>query len=312
MPKGTTLPIQRADVLDISTIGTYQRCPTKGLYQYGFNRSPIGVNYPIQFGVSYHKFREILEVSYKKLLTDGVDVLNSKESQRQVYLLAWGMASRSFENPPLDHKKAYLTDSRLESSCRKSFDNWLHEKMTGRYNVLYSEQSFDLSLPSGRRFGGRFDQILEWNGKLWVRDYKTVSRMGKTYGEQFEPNNQMTGYVWAAQELSGRRVEGVIIDVCYNTKNVGPDFYEFLTTRTPDHIERWVETIEAEIKEIDSYYEADLFPMRTGACHDFGGCYFRDACKKSSWPMIERWLLANTNESHWDFMNPEAEEGVVD
>jgi len=319
MPKGITLPIHRADVLDNSTVGTYQRCPTKGLYQYGFNRAPIGTNYPIQFGVAFHKFKEILEVSYKNILSTslgtgflGVDITKNKEAQRSLYTLAWGVASKDFENPPLDSKKAYLTDSRLENSCRKAFDNWVHEKSTGRYNVLFTEQAFDLALPNGRRFGGRFDQILEWNGKLWIRDFKTVSRMGKTYGEQFEPNNQMTGYVWAAQELSGRRVEGVIIDVCYNTKNLGPEFYEFLTTRTTAHIDRWTETVEAEIEEIDNYYKADHFPMRTGACHDFGGCYFRDACKKSSWPMIERWLLANTTESHWDFMNPEAEEGVVD
>jgi hypothetical protein len=311
MPLVITMPIERSEVSDNSEISTHQRCPTKGLYQYGLNRAPIGTNYPIQFGVSYHKFREILEVVFEAHPREG-DGLLDKEWQRETYELAWYAASKKFEDPPLDHKKAYLTTSRLSNACQLAFENWLHEKATGRYVVLFNEQAFDLALPSGRRFGGRFDQILEWNGKLWIRDFKTVSRMGKTYGDQFEPNNQMTGYVWAAQELSGRRVEGVIIDVCYNTKNQGPEFHEFLTTRTPEHIERWLETIESETKEIDRYYEAGVFPMRTQACHDYGGCYFREACKKSSWPMIERWLEANTVESHWDFMNPEAEEGVVD
>lgn len=308
MPLTVSMPIERTKVCDNSEVGTHQRCPTKGLFQYGMNRAPIGTNYPIQFGVAYHKFREILEVVWLEKPGD----LTDRDWARGVFELAWFAAIKGWEDPPLDHKKAYLTESRLSQACTKAFDNWLHEKQTGRFNVLFTEQAFDLALPSGRRFGGRFDQVLEWNGKLWVRDFKTVSRMGKTYGDQFEPNNQMTGYVWAAKELSGRPVEGVIIDVCYNTKNQGPEFYEFLTTRTPEHIERWIETIETEIVEIDRYYESMTFPMRTQACHDYGGCYFREACRKSSWAMVERWLEEKTTESHWDFMNPEAEEGVVD
>ncbi len=302
-------PIERAGVSDFSTMSTYQRCGLKGFMQYSINRSPCGVNFPIQFGVAYHKFREILEISYKKAPPEN---LGDREWQQKIYTVAWRIASLSFVDPPHDHKKAYLTTARLESACSQAFDIWLNEKASNRYEILFSEQSFDLELPSGRRFGGRFDQILEWNGNLWVRDFKTTSRMGKTYSQTFDPHNQMTGYVWAAQILSGRRVEGVIADVVYNTKNQGPTFHEFLATRNTGHIERWVQTVDFELGEIDRMHEEMCFPMRTGACHDFGGCYFRDCCKKTGWYMMEKWLASNTDESHWDFSNPDAEEGSVD
>lgn len=309
MLEGITYSQEPREVKDHSTVSTFVRCPMKGYYQYSIHRSPIGVNYPIQFGVAYHKFREVLELIFKK--NPEVN-LSDRQWQRETYQLAWQIATKDYEDPPLDHKKAYLTTARLDASCNKGFSAWLHEKSTGRYIVLFTEQAFDLSLPSGKRFGGRFDQILEWNGKLWVRDFKTVSRMGRTYGEQFEPNNQMTGYCWAAQELSGRKVEGVIIDVLYNTKNQGPDLHEFLTTRTPEHSQRWIESTEKEIEDIEDYHRKQVFPMRTGACNDYSGCYFRDCCKKSSGAMQMKWLEANTTESKWDFMNPEAEEGVTD
>ena len=59
-------------------------------------------------------------------------------------------------------------------------------------------------------------------------------------------------------------------------------------------------------------YERDIYPMRTQACNDYGGCYFREACQKGTWHMVQRWLLAKTEESHWDFANPEGEKGVTD
>jgi hypothetical protein len=52
--------------------------------------------------------------------------------------------------------------------------------------------------------------------------------------------------------------------------------------------------------------------MRTNSCDAYGGCYFRDACQKEYQPQVEAWLEFNTQESVWDFTNPEGEEGVTD
>lgn len=313
MPEGLTLPISKPRVYDSSILSTCTRCGVKGLYQYFLNRSAARINFPIQFGQSYHEFRDVVESNYLALELDvAAGVYEDLQLQRFLFETGWNVASKDWEEPETDHRHSYLNESRLLTTCEEAFKNWLEEKALKRLKILQTEQAFELELPSGKLYGGRFDQILEWNGKLWVRDFKTTSRMGKSYGLRFDPNNQFTGYVWAAQSLSGRRVEGVLVEVVYNTKTKGPEFHDFIATRTPDHILRWIETVEFEIEEVERMFEEDRWPFRTTACDDFGGCYFRDACRKSSWFMIQRWLEANTIESVWDFADPDSETGVVD
>lgn len=315
-PEGLALPLRRPEVFDNSTVSTWTRCPRKGFYQYSACRSPVGINFPIQWGVGYHKFREVIESLYQKIVLENKEDVKDSDVQSIIFNAGWDSATKvtegSWIDPEPEHRHSYLTRARLLRACEESFDAWLMEKSEAIYKVLLHEQPFDLELPSGHRYGGRFDQLVDWRGKLWVRDFKTTSRMGKGYALRFDPNNQMTGYVWGAQVLSGRPVEGVIIEVVYNTKTKGPDFFQFLSTRTPIQVRQWSEYIGYEISDIERHMEQGVFPMRTDACDDYGGCYFRDACKRDGWGSIQRWLEANTVESVWDFMDPDSEEGVVD
>jgi hypothetical protein len=301
---GSSLPVARPRVFDNSTIASVSRCPRKGYYQYWLNRAPSGTNYAIQFGLGYHKYREILEKLYLK---DP-----NRDDWPMYHAVAYDVAVKGWENPPIGHSKEYLVETRLRTTCDQAFENWKQEKDAGIFNVLFTEQAFELILPNGKRYGGRFDQLLEWHGKLWIRDFKTTSRMGRTYAAQFDPNNQIAGYIWAASELSMRDIEGVMIETIYNTKTKGPEFHPLLSTRSEGHIEQWLETVQDEIGDIEAREERDVWAMRTEACSDYGGCYFRDACQKEYWSSIDDWLLANTTHSVWDFMNPDKEEGVVD
>ena len=322
--KGLSLPIVEPEVFDNSMLSTFQRCPRKGFYQYGLQRSPSGTNYPIQFGVGYHKFRETLESLYTKMKQKG-ELACDPKLQRAIYELSFkaalavtrvkdedGKPYLGWKEPPIEHKHAFLSEHRLDKTCQEAFKIWLDEKQDGNIVIILSEQSFDLDLPNGERYGGRFDQLIEWNHKLWLRDFKTTSRMGKGYGAKFDPDNQMPGYIWASQRLSDETVEGVLIEVVYNTKTMGPDFFPFLSTRTEWQIDDWERDAAYEIEIVRKHFLDMHFPKRTTACNDFGGCYFRDACKSDGWPNIERWLLQNTIHSVWDFANPDKEEGVVD
>lgn len=316
VPEGLSLVPHIPEVWDNSTVSTWTRCPRKGFYEYGLSRSPVGVNYPIQWGVGYHKFREVLESLYKKVVVDGGALLGEPDIQSFIYNGAWNaaiVAEGKWEEPDAEHKHSYLTKARLARACEEAFESWLEEKRDDKIQVLLFEQPFDLILPNSTyRYGGRFDQLVDWDGKLWIRDFKTTSRMGKGYSLRFDPNNQMTGYVWGAQELSGRNVEGVIVEVVYNTKTKGPDFFPFLSTRTAEQVRQWLRGIVWEIGEIERQLSAGVFPMRTEACDDWGGCFFRDACRRDGWASIQMWLESNTVESIWDFMDPGSEEGVVD
>jgi len=271
-----SLPIYKPEVFDNSALETFSRCPRRWLYRYGMRRAPSGENYPINFGLAYHKYREVVE-----------DVMREEESSMTPVIHALGVAKalEGFENPPAGHRHEFLNISRLGITLALAHDRIVSEQEQGAIQVVRSEDSFDLELPWAcpyceceelpelvedvylckecrqevvppERYGGRMDQVVDWRGKLWIRDFKTTSRMGNTYPQQFSPNNQMSGYVWAGEKLSGRPVKGVIIETVYNTKTQGPEIKQFLSTRSPGQIDTWLNNVFHEATELRACLDA--------------------------------------------------------
>lgn len=328
----TRLPTITRSGYDNSILGTHGRCPRLDLYDYHLGRVGRGNNYPINFGIAYHSFRETLEKLYLKWVIEETKSIDSVK--KLLYQTSWAVASKEWTDPPIEHKKSYLDLTRLEIVCEESFESWLGEKARGAMKVIATETAFDLPLPRKlcRRcwewsdpeytlclrcggplfteyFQGRFDQILEWNRRLWVRDFKTVGRR-EDWRAKFSPAHQFTGYTWAAQILSGRRIDGVIAEVVYNTKTMGPEFHPTFASRSANDIEMWLEWVEFETANRRRAEATDIWPMRTTACGDYGGCFFRECCNLGNWSSIETWLEDKTIHSVWDPLNPEREEGI--
>lgn len=302
-----SLPVVDRRSIDNSVGQTYCRCPRLAFYNYRLNRASTGKNFPILFGSAYHNFREILELLYMKYVLEQNEDL--EDLKQALYIAAFKQATEGWEDPPLEHKHAHLDYARLEKTCKSAFESWLNEKRQGYYKVIATEAAFEIPLPSGRIFSGLIDQQIEWNGRLWIRDFKTTSRK-EDFTKKFNPSHQFTGYVWAAQQLSGRRVEGVIIENVYNTKTKGPEFIPTLASRTTADIDHWLEWIEHVYDRWEESVEKEFWPMYTSACGDFGGCFFREACNSGSWPTIERFLEQRTVYSEWDPMDQSKEVGL--
>jgi hypothetical protein len=305
------LPILEREYLDFSILETHSRCPRLAMFNYVFNRAANTVNYPIQFGSAYHKFRETLEQLYLQWVRDEGTPFE-KVDKKLIYESAFAVATRGWEDPPLEHKKSYLDLGRLSKTCKEAFERWVAEKTQGYYKVIATEASFTLPLPSGRLFAGRIDQVIEWNARLWIRDFKTAGRKpsGGNWQRYFSPNHQFTGYTWAQSELSNRQVQGVIVDVAYNIKSRGPEFYPTMASRTLGDVKFWLEWIEEEYDRYEMHMEKKRWPMNTSACNDYGGCFFTECCNRSDWSSIELWLKENTIHSEWDPLDPEKEEGL--
>lgn len=301
------LPVVGREILDNSILRTFGRCPRLAFYRYVLNRAPRDRNYSTSFGAAYHKYREYLERIYQSVVSKEGD--NWKKSAHKIHALALNVALKDWVDPPAEHHKSFLDRGRLQQTCEAAFEVWYQEKLRGIIQVLsVPEVAFDLTLPSGHRYGGRIDQIILWNNKLWVRDFKTTtwlprkgSNVKAALRDLYEPDHSFTGYVWAAQALSGRPVEGVFLEIVYNTQNHGPEIIQTLSTRTEFHINQFLEWAEFECSNWQKAMSEGKFVMRTSACNDYGGCYFRDACRLSSWNQIEQWLSENTVEENWDF-----------
>lgn len=336
-----SLPVVDRRSFDNSVLSSLGRCPRLGLFNYRLARATEGENFPINFGVAYHDFREVLETLHAKWVLEEGKALQAV--QTLIYQTASSFALREWSDPPLEHKKSYLDAGRALSTFEEAFENWLQEKRNGYYKVIARESPFELPLPRWlchkcytwtdpskavqlggaelacphceagllkiEYFSGIFDQILEWNGRLWIRDFKTVGRRDK-WDDKYSPDHQFTGYVWAGQQLSGHAIDGVIVEVVYNIKTQGPEFHPTLANRSKDDIEHWLEWVEMEIANWYRYVNTDTWPMRTTACNDYGGCFFRQPCRSGSWFAIEEWLKERTVFSVWDPLNKEMERGL--
>ena len=331
-------------VIDNSELAEYQRCPRRGLYKYGLSRSlysPSSINFPIQFGLAYHKFREEIELRS----AEGAE-LEYDEWAKILHeiLLTW-------EQPDSEHRHGHLDAARLVLSCKQAVAKVNRERNTNEVVVTQTESPFDLELPFSQcvycsyvtddpgkdacqncgletegdnlwvklRHGGRVDQFIRLvalaKGNL-VRDFKTTGRMGKTYPLKFEPNGQIQGYVWGYGELSGKQADGAIIETVYTAKGADKKedlIHQTFVTFSPGQQEQWLASVAIERQLISIMFNRVeelgylAFPQRTNACSDYGGCGYRDACLSGSGFEIEEFLKNETVEHKWDFMNPDGE-----
>lgn len=334
-----TLPVFPHDnVMDNSVMQEYLNCPTKGLYRYGMRRGFEGKSWSIQYGLAYHKYRETVEKLMFELKSPMTDEIHNAGVDK--CLEGW-------ENPPLDHKKSFLHLPRLAAAVKQARARIENEQANGSIIITRPEEAFDLPLPftvckkcgharfdtppptclnCGNdemytpRHGGRVDQFVK-NVSLgnvdMIRDFKTTSMKGPTYEHKFDPNSQLVGYIWAGEQLSGRKFDGALVETIYNTKTKGPEITQFYVAFSKGQKERWLaSTMMARQMIATMWARKDelgylAFPQNTGHCTQYGGCMFRDACRVSSGWELEEWLKNNTIESTWNFMDPDGEEAAI-
>lgn len=150
-------------------------------------------------------------------------------------------------------------------------------------------------------YGGIFDGLVEANGMAYIFEHKTTSQLGDYYFDQFKPNNQITGYVWAAGKLTGRRVGGAIINAIGVYKAGATRFRRSITTRSASDIDEWLANVRAVANEIDFHRRTGFWPMRTAACTIYGACEFRGVHTLSTEREREILLEQDYVKSEWDF-----------
>jgi len=134
-----TLPMYPPDeVSDNSSNSGYAMCPRYGLYETGLRRAPTGINFPIQFGLGYHKYRETVEDLMLEMDSDLTDMIHK---------IAVDLACKDFIQPPAEHKHSHNNLLRLTQSCELARDRVRREREQGKILVTKSEDSFDLELP---------------------------------------------------------------------------------------------------------------------------------------------------------------------
>jgi hypothetical protein len=112
---------------------------------------------------------------------------------------------------------------------------------------------------------------------------------------QFKPNNQVSGYIWAAGVLSGKQVQGALINAMCVTKSGKIDFRREITTRTPYDLSIWARDVQATCSLIRRAERTGEWPRFTKNCTMYGRCEFHDVHVKGD-PETEARVLEQDYE----------------
>jgi len=296
-------------VLDNSNIKEYKLCPRRYFYRVvlGFT-TPENPPYFI-FGRTYHKFRERLEINFR-------DFINAGDSKQIAIAKSLGQslneAMECWKNEAAKNRPTYSSDGkgkfdfltldRLKQSCTATFAYWQKEKEAGNIKVISTEQPFTIQLPSGDWYGGRADQLIEHNGKIRGRDFKTTTKFEPYYKRSFVPNAQFAGYTYVEAKLHGRDVRGQIVEVLYNTKTTDPRLVPYPVDFTREQLDEWEKGTMHWLSLIRKSREEDDYPLNEEACNF---CPFHAVCQMPSETARGSVLKSMYKKQIWDHANDE-------
>lgn len=295
-PNKRYLPVlERAEplIMDSTASKGLKKCPRYYFYRFVLGRVLKQDSIVLQFGKFYHKFRELLELQDLKA----------------------ALACLDDYKPDIENagKFSYLTRQRLIETCLKAYEHSTNEKAKGAIKVIAVEQPFNVQLPDGTFIGGRADQIVEWNGKLWGRDFKTTSKIQSFFARECDPADQAMRYIYGESKLHfgndcierGKYIAGIIFQAIYNEAKKGPEIYNVISSRDLKQIREW-ENEQILINQVLAMYrDADIWPMHE--TYNCRFCEYAKVCRMPSDTGKIQVLKSDYHFSPWDHQNVDQE-----
>jgi hypothetical protein len=272
--------------IDNTALSAYMRCPSefeKGMRQH---RRSSGKKMALHYGTVWHT---IQETHYKSPECGEKELIEKVEFAA---IEKWGVDDfpddiRTLPRILLDYKK-YLRLFGLP---------WREERKTvGWPESPAVELNGELAIPGARHpYAYKIDRVVQAQKQYLIEDHKTTTRFESNFFTNFVLDNQMMGYAVAGQQLTGRPIAGVRINVYVIHKNES-NFESRTIQYSPVRLEEWVRnydnwlvTIEARIELFDRLVEDGIelqlardtaFPMNLWACNGrkYGSCPYSGVC----------------------------------
>jgi hypothetical protein len=186
---------------------------------------------------------------------------------------------------------------KLSTMVEMSFALPLFDYKTG---VFGFQNDLPASIPV--LYSGRIDLPHISDNHLWVMDHKTTSILGPSFFDKMRMSAQQKGYAWAFEQLTGRKVEGYVINAIrtkeppiyvqsgqtskYGKKQTVSQWWSESLAREryylkPGELDEWRLNAIALIEEFFWHYSREYMPMKTAWCNQFGRCPYFDVCSSA-------------------------------
>lgn len=191
--------------VDNSTLSALAACDTRVLLRYIHGWTGAEDSMALEAGKAVHT---ALEVFFKT--NDRKQALTAFRAAYE----AWADA----HVPPAPPREMLWVLKYSYQNVRDIVRTWMrrHPLHAEPYKVFPDlvEIGFTYPLADDVMFYGRYDGVVEEkaSGQLYVMDHKTTGQLSSDWAETFRLSTQMTGYIWAAEQLMGKRITGAIIN----------------------------------------------------------------------------------------------------
>jgi hypothetical protein len=321
--------------IDNTSIKTFQDCPLKFHTRHREHWTGRFRSAALGFGGAVH---EGLKAWYQGDL-DGLTIPSRIENAVEAIKLAWP------ENMPYD-------DYRTMARAQEMMIRYIKEYPSENFKVLQVEVPFKFEL--GRwilwckeclhesppffgngfprsecqqcgaalepiEYGGIFDTLTQFGvgsqSVLYVLEHKTTSQLGPLFFRQFDLDNQVSGYCWAGQQVSGRLIGGANINaLCLTNSKSSPNFKfdRAMIGRNPTQIENFKNDVASTCNEIARCERTGIWRMHTNHCHNkYGLCEYHSVHILSDPDDRRRRLETDYRQEEWDFESRDDVAGAV-
>lgn len=259
-------------------------CPTKMMRRHVQNIRPIGdKSVDLLFGSCSATG---VEVARKSFYVSGWPVQSAIEAGIAAATAQYG----NFQPPD----RSYKTRDRLAGALRYYFEQWPlgEDGLTPLPDGI--ECRFDIAIPilhpdTGEwlRYAGRYDMLAkDANGRIYVVDEKTTSKLGDSWVAQWDLDAQMTGYIWAVQQTIDRHKHGEDIEIMAQIRGVSilmRDYghVEIPIVRPQWMIDRWYEQMLRDVERMVDAYKRGQWDvaLHSNSCVAYGRpCDYMPLC----------------------------------
>lgn len=274
-------------VWDYTTIDQFLRCRKKYYWRMVRDLNPITISPALSFGKMVHLS---LEKYYKEGYDAAVAVWEGYQDREGDELRTRANGLKLMETYARVYKNCPFKVLDVEVGFAVPVYNPT-DTCVNCNGVLLEEENCCIlcKYPKSILYGGRIDAIIEWDSQLFALEHKTTSILGYSYFEQFRPNMQVDGYVYAVSQLMGKKCQGAVINalepwkevkrVTDKTKKPEDHFARKPVMRSDEELKDWSLEVNQIVCDILKTEKDHRFYKTKSACFQYNySCPYKQLC----------------------------------